>query len=240
MSDPPNSGGPMDAEAIELFTALRRQLREHPLAEARQRWDGLRTTAQIVVDNGAALRSYITHHEDVAAFPAQAEQATFFSILLRHLSNYVSSAHMLVDHARNVVRDYQRGEFTTEYDARKDALAGESVTSLIKALRNFQLHRGHPAVGIQLRSDASGTSVRLILETGELRAWEKCPAPARHYLNTVDEVSLLSLVDQHEALLKTFYTWLFSQYVRLHEDDIKDYEQLKARHDESVRRRPEG
>ena len=223
-----NLNGNMSHEEVE---ALRERIAAHPAVAAQARWTNLQQTIGIVFGNGAELKEYIARREATAKplAPHSVEAQVFNTNVLRLLMNFVSSAMTLVDHTRNLLRKYEGGAFWSEYELKKSKMIAAPVTMYVKTLRNYMLHRGNPVVATTFSLDAHERTLRVVVDSKDVLAWDKCPAGAKPYLAEHPVVQVREAIEEYEELLDNLYRWVLDQYPALHGAEMADFNDLIRR-----------
>ncbi|TGJ96931.1 hypothetical protein DLJ96_02480 [Actinotalea fermentans ATCC 43279 = JCM 9966 = DSM 3133] len=206
---------------------IERQLAAHPALVAQQNWIGVQRASHVMQANGAELKDYISRFENSAQLmPSGVDGEVFYLMALRHLLNYVGSAFTLVDHTRNLLATYEGENFLAEYETRKMAVTGTRSAAILKALRNYMIHRGQPVLGIDLEADPRGSAQWVVVDASDMLSWKKCPAPAKKYLSESRSIRILDLVQEYETSLGELYEWVFAQYQILHGGEIAEFQDL--------------
>ena len=210
------------------FAALHEQIQSHPGTIARRAWDSLVDIHAVMNANQAELLAFIVAVEQDPESPRLAgnvgptePRRAMFRELIRLLHNYVASVGTLVDHTRNLTRRYEGTDTYTGYETRRlDAISNE-VVSFVSKLRNYVLHVGVPAVGIQFRFSDGAQSVVLFFDRDMALAWKDWPKAARSYLEAKPkEFPIVAVIQEYAAVIEGLYRWLYEQFEPLHGDDI--------------------
>lgn len=154
----------------------------------------------------------------------------FSSEVTRLLHNYLASAMTLVDHTRKLFQDEYKGtEFEKEYDDKKDQSFVQSpISSFIKDLRNYSLHRMLPITGATLNYDDSEMSHSIFMPKDELIDWKGWKSKSKEYLNIQgEEIELLQLINEYTKIVFEFQAWFQKKQYEIHSDSIKELEKLE-------------
>jgi len=155
-------------------------------------------------------------------------QEAFYDELLRRAHNYLSAVKMLVDHTRNLVRDYGDHPFAIEYRDRVADLMRSGRAPLLQKLRDYLLHYRIPPFGVHIRveSDSALTST-VYMDRDAALEFKDWPLLARSYLEQQPEkVPLGTLIQEYAAELEVLYRWLYDRFFELHRQDIAGYNEL--------------
>lgn len=137
-----------DGFTVEMADALRARMEAHPAREASERWHLLGRTLGAHAVNTDTLTYYLEEKERTVTWVLD---DLFAHRMLAHLTNYLATAKMLVDHSRNMMKAYEGSDFAAEYERHKNELAGREDVQLVQGLRNYVLHQRSPAIGIHSR-----------------------------------------------------------------------------------------
>lgn len=227
------------------FRGLRQlldEIEQHPGTQASRAWDSLRRIHSVLLGNQAeltALLDTLERNEGGLAVEviqnvrrSQVQEA-FGNEMTRRLHNYVASVKTLVDHTRNLMRQYHGTPAGLEYDQRVKDLVDAPIVPLMQKLRDYFLHYKIPPYGVQMSFDnGTGTETfSCFLNRPKALDFSDWPAAARRYLeeHNDDRISLQAIVLEYADAIESLYRWLYAQFEVLHSDDIDAVNKLIAR-----------
>ena len=150
--------------------------------------------------------------------------------LFRFLLNYTASASALVDHSRNLMRDYSRSQFYFAYQNRVALLSNLGVARFVQDLRNYLLHHRVPPISVNLHftSTPNDLSFTVTLNRDRMLQWGKWKPQSKSDIRGHEEIVLRQSVEEYTAAISELYNWLFTQFSIVHAEDLSDVERLKA------------
>jgi hypothetical protein len=209
----------------ERRRAIERQLFAHPAyIEYEELTAFQQTLAGIFIANGrelAALLAAASENQELALELMQnVRERTvadeFMAMVARALHNYVASSATVGDHSRRLMAD-RTGPIAEEFERRKQEAMKNPELPFIKDLRNFMLHRKLPFMGHSFqvtRTEDGKAAMRseVRLSVGELLEWRDWKAPARRFLEALEEpITLRQLIERHEQLMRELNVWLLNE-----------------------------
>lgn len=225
----------------EEFRELADRIQDHPGRVAHQRWKSLRSTHRILERNMAELAKLIRVAEKPPANlqmlfisnvdqEALAFQDDYFEELARLLHNYVASVGTLVDHSRNLIRNYEGTELATEYEARLEKVREKPVTGFIKRLRNYTLHSGMPSLGLQHSWTREGDGFRethtVFFEKSKMLEWSGWGGARQYLQEKGDTVPYRDIIQEYADAIESLYEWLYGQFESVHGAEIDEVNNL--------------
>lgn len=214
------------------------EFRSHPGQVAYVKWNLLRDFYQNVVKvNGVSL----IH---IAVLPGadkklrrkllnaamRDEELGYDGEVTRRLYNYITSAATLADHCRNVMKPYQNTPFYEEYEEKVDKFKSLPESIFLKDLRNYFAHHKIPSIGCGLTNFDNDKDFRseALIYTSDLSDSDRWSAGSRRYIQDhFPNVYISDLIRQHLKHLGELYSWIFSNFMRLHEEEYNDSLKLR-------------
>lgn len=230
-----------DEAAIEDAWAAARakyeQLENHPGRIARNQWDGLVRVHKVLMANEAELLELIDAFEaggeltmEVMRNEAGQTDARdqFFDELFRRMHNYLSAVKMLVEHTRNLVRNYPGGPFVEQYRERIADIATRGNGPFLQKLRDYLIHYRIPPFGYTMSLKNGGDTTFIVhLNRDAALKFRDWPALAKNFLeNQPESIPLAPLIRKYEGELEELYRWLYDRFHELHASDIRSYNAL--------------
>lgn len=130
----------------------------HPARTADHRWTSLQRVHEVMRASEIELLALVQAFEENDAFSLQVMRSDqpqnlqrFLDELIRRAHNYLSSIKMLVDHSRNLMKDYSGNPVRAEYDRRVADMVAAGRASVLQRLRNYLIHYRIPPFGIELQ-----------------------------------------------------------------------------------------
>ncbi|WP_454084712.1 hypothetical protein [Georgenia sp. Marseille-Q6866] len=211
------------------------RLQNHAGRIASNRWDSLQRVHKVLSANEAELLTLIASFEtnpEVAleiishGDGRQEARELYFDELLRRMHNYLSAVKMLVDHTRNLVKQYPGQPFVEEFRSKVTYLASRGRGPFLQKLRDYLVHYRIPPFGMTMKLVGQPEfTVHLDREAAlEFRDW---PAIAKEFLREQPaEIPLAPLVRDYSQDLEELYSWLYNLFHELHAADVADYNAL--------------
>lgn len=205
-------------------------------------WENLRRVHIVLLRNQAELIGLIdTVERNDAGLAIEVLQNVrsssvkddFANELTRRLHNYVASVKTLVDHTRNLMRDYSSSPTGEEYGQRVKQLKEAPIILVMQKLRDYFLHYLIPPYGVHMEfGDATrDEKITCFLNRVAVLEFSDWPAGARRYLeeDRDDRISLRALVMEYAGTIERLYGWLYPQFEVLHGRDIDAVNELIAK-----------
>lgn len=214
---------------------LHAAIKVHPGTLAHRAWEALHLVHAAFLGNQAALLTMVqaidSNAEDFGYLMAgnmgfERERQALYAELFRHLHNYVTSAVTLIDHTRNLIKNYEDTSTYSEYQERIATIRGAGLGPFVAKLRVYVVHVGVPSFGIQLRLDRTdeGGQVETItsfIDRDRALIWPDWSADARKYLSAQPEhIPFREIVIEYGQVVEALYRWFYDQFVVLHGADI--------------------
>jgi len=144
----------------------------------------------------------------------------------RLLQNLVASAKSLVDHTRNLVREwYECSDFMELYQAEIDLRFAQNPTAqFVEDLRDYCLHYRLPPISATLSIDQVSPHGKqtIQLDKSELLQWKRWPKVSLQFLGSASErIELESVCLQYYAGVRDFHRWMRKQLVTRHRADLE-------------------
>lgn len=228
-----------DESEIPDYAAIAEQIQQHPGNHAGRSWDSLEHVHSVLTTNERELVALVSAIEQnknnlattvVGNMGPQQPRTALFRELLRRLHNYVASAGTLIDHTRNLIETYQGTPTHEQYLERLAAAKRENVLPFVSKLRNYVLHVGIPAIGVQLSMEDGIESCMVYIDRDAALEWRDWPTAARDFLQSQPEkFPLKGVIEAYGEVIKALYDWLYGQYEFLHGDEIADLNELIRR-----------
>jgi hypothetical protein len=158
-------------------------------------------------------------------------QQAFYDEAIRLLHNYLAALKTLVEHTRNLMRDYRRSAFAVEYQRLVKVATASGLVPFMQKLRDYLLHYQIPPVGTRVEVDnRTGTAkVTVYLNRDAALAFRDWPPAARSFLTgQPDFIPLRDLIVGYEAEIEQLYRWLYPLFEELHGEQIRDVNALIA------------
>jgi hypothetical protein len=221
----------------------RRRLNElieaHPARTADYRWTSLLRVHGVMRANEIELLALVQAFEADNAFSLQVMRSDqpqnlqrFLDELIRRTHNYLSSITMLVDHSRNLMRDYSEQPAKAEYDRRVADMVAAGRASVLQRLRNYLIHYRIPPFGLemQLVPQPGKPSAMVFLDRDAALEYDEWTAPGRKYLEAQPgRIPLRPLIHGYSTDLERLYAWLFARFHELHGDEVNELNDLIER-----------
>lgn len=216
--------------------ALHDAIQVHPGTLARRAWDALRLVHMAFLGNQAALLALVqaieSNDQDFGYLMAgnvrpEEERQTLYAELFRHLHNYVSSAVTLIDHTRNLTKNYKDTSTHAEYQVRIAAIRAGGLGPFVAKLRVYVVHVGVPSIGTQIRMDRADdgdqvTTITSFIDRDRALDWPDWSADAREYLSAQPEhIPFRDVVTEYGQVVEDLYRWFYDQFPVLHGADIE-------------------
>ena len=224
-----------DEAAWAEFRAKREALDVHPGRLARHRWDAIRRVRIVLVANEVELCHLIEAFETNNEFAIEVmrnigqtgAQELYFNELFRRMHNYLSAVKMLVEHTRNLVRNYPGSPFVEEYRERIASIAARGRGPLLQKLRDYLVHYRIPPFGTAMNFSRNSETFIVYLDRDAALEFNDWPAAAKAFLQEQpNHIPLTPLVREYSSELEDLYTWLFDQFEGLHGADVDAFNAL--------------
>ena len=186
----------------------------------------LRTSYYIFAQNQKELMGLLDYYEskegiiDLWPLERRPRLHLFLDEVSRRLNNVISGARALVDHSRRLVRNLYKGsEFLQRYQTNVAETFDECpVCRFVQDLRNYILHREHPAIVAEL-----GTSTAdVVFQKRRLLEWDEWTSQARSFIDQHPEnVSLRTILTEYDERVSAFYDWLYDEQMAIHRDEFE-------------------
>ena len=150
-------------------------------------------------------------------------------LLQRVFSNYLNSALMLVDHARNFTKTYDAEcELKVKYVERiKNEFAGNELHRFIQCMRAYMFHYRLPITSQKVQFSKENITQTISLSKGSLLTYDSWNKEAKKWIETQDEeIPLLRFTTDYFEKVKTFYEWFFCEISLYHAGDFEKTNQL--------------
>ena len=144
----------------------------------------------------------------------------FLDEVNRRLHNLTSAARALVDHSRQTVSTlYEGSEFVERYQRKvTEAFEDCPVSRFVQDLRNYILHREHPAIVAELRPSTAD----VVFQKRRLVQWDRWTPQARSFLDQCPEnFSLRTVLTQYHEKVSVFYDWLYDEQMAIHRGEFE-------------------
>lgn len=228
--------GVTDDAAWADLRAKRDALHNHPGRVACQRWDALQRVHKVLVANEAELLAVIDAFERSEELAMEVmrnvgqtgSRDDFHDELFRRMHNYLSALKMLVDHTRNLVREYPGGVFVGEYRERVATIATAGRGPFLQKLRDYLIHYRIPPFGSTIHLQQEGPFVATVhLDRDAALEFHDWPPLARAFLESQPEKILLApLIRDYSREVEDLYRWLYDQFYALHSKDIDWFNEM--------------
>lgn len=214
-----------DGFTVEMADDLRQKMQTHPARESSARWERLQRSLGAHNLNVKVLENYLDKQEREAGWVLHTD---FVYVVLAYLTNYVSTARMVVDHARNFIAYYEGSAFAAEYETRVKVVAARPDVQLVHGLRNYILHARSPRISIETMEDSFGRrSVIMLNSASLLEEWSDMPSRVKAYLRSVPAIRIIDEVRGYRSASESLYRdWLLPQFPILHGEEIDDFNSL--------------
>lgn len=155
--------------------------------------------------------------------------------LTRMLHNFLSSAMMLVDHTRALVKLwYDQHIFFQQYDSEiKNRFRKSDLHRFIQCLRNYTLHYLLPLPHVNLSFSRNSLSEEfvnhsaIVLSRKQLLQWKGWDQKARSYLQSNDgDIVLGDLLNEYFKIVHDFHSWMHKQLQEIHEDELMKLKEM--------------
>lgn len=224
---------PPDIDKHRQIEALMEQLAAHSYSRVYSDWRSLNRVLQAYVTNADLLTGLIAAPESdtnlVIRFMHEARQGgyrqEYFDEVFRLLHNYLAILATLIDHARNLMKQYAGTDFNLQYQNRVTVLRERPEASFLRDLRNYLLHVSMVplSIDITIQSTDPVTSFKVILVSQTLSEWSGWKAASRRYLKAQAEILLRQCVEAYTEQNIDLYEWSFAQSAIVHAEDHDDY-----------------
>lgn len=214
------------------------EYRQHPGQVALGKWKDIQDFyVGIVLANEASLMQYlkapIVNQKIRQQLLASVGQSQYGIEAARRLCNYLSSITSLVDHTRNILRNYDGSDFESMYKERVQSVKGLGESTFLKDLRNYTVHYRLPPIGYIVSStkifDRNEPFIPLIY-SGDLSDYHGWSKSSKQYMQDhFPEIELIPLVDTYAQSINDLYSWMFDQFDAIHGDDVAESERIKLR-----------
>jgi hypothetical protein len=226
-----------DSSAPRDLRKVLDEIETHPGTLAKREWDALTHVHAILLGNERDLLDMIEAIEQNADGLAiimtsnlgdPLPKMGIYRELLRKVHNYGAAVGTLIDHTRNLLRDYAGTPTAEEYAAKLNEMKANGITPFMSKFRNYLVHFKIPPVGVNITfSNSNGMVVTVFINRDQALQWDKWPAAARAFLaDQPKQVNLRLLVEQYAALLETLYRWLYDQFPNLHGAEVDAVNEL--------------
>lgn len=235
---------PLSEENRRLYESVSSpwdEFREHPGQVARLRWDLLQDFYQDVVRvNGVKLivLSELPQIDKkvwkkLLRKASVGQEVDYTGEIARLLYNYVTSAATLADHCRYVMKNYENTEFYSEYEEKISDFKNMPETVFLKDLRNYFAHHKIPSIGLSIghaKQTLDDFRHEALIYTSDLFDGDKWSARSIRYINDhFPYVYIAGLIKIHLAALADLYSWIFSNFMRLHGEEYAVSLKVKER-----------
>lgn len=152
----------------------------------------------------------------------------FLDEVSRRLNNVISAARALVDHSRRIVRKlYEGSEFFQSYQTKVSEIFDQSpVCRFVQDLRNYILHREHPAIVAELGTSAAD----IVFQKRRLLEWDEWTPQALSFIDHHPEnLSLRTALAQYHERVSAFYDWLYDEQMAIHRAEFEATHSLYER-----------
>lgn len=175
----------------------------------------------------------------------QQEMSMVLREITRLLHNLVASAKTLVEHTRNLIKDwYADTEFLEEYQLEIDKrFKGNPIAGFIEDLRNYAMHfQLPPTIPLyEVKNDPDTkeqtTTQTILLEKQHLLQWSKWTDKGKLYLNDAeDRIKLVEVIDQYSQDVQDFHSWMRNRLIEIHSDELKWLEEMSQRVQEALKK----
>jgi len=173
--------------------------------------------------------------------PKNKEELNKFLIeYIRHLYNYIASFCSLLDHIDAFHGDADDPQFDKDYHRKFEHLKNNGRVKFIMDLRNYQIHRQLPIVGVELSymmtpegikiGEIAGiTKGELSLNKENLLEWDGWTAPSKKYLKGCRRyVYLRELINDCQHIILEFYEWFSDRIKKLYQVELKIYFEIQS------------
>lgn len=211
----------------------------HPARTADHRWTSLQRVHQVIRANEIELLALVQAFEENDAFSLQVMRSDqpqnlqrFLDELIRRAHNYLSSIKMLVDHSRNLMKEYSGNPVRADYDRRVADMVAAGRASVLQRLRNYLIHYRIPPFGIELQlvPQPGRPSAIVFLDRDAALEYDEWTAPGRTYLEAQpSRIPMRPLIDGYSGDLDQLYIWLFERFQELHGDEVDELNDLIER-----------
>jgi hypothetical protein len=156
----------------------------------------------------------------------------FLDELIGRAHNYLSLIKMLVDHTRNLMKDYAGKSVKVDYGRRVADMVAAGRAAVLQRLRNYLVHYRIPPFGLemQLVPQDGNRSATVFLDRDAALEYDEWSAPGRKYLEAQpSRVPLRPLIVAYSADLDGLYRWFFQKFEKLHGDEVDELNDLIER-----------
>lgn len=153
----------------------------------------------------------------------------FWLFFFLHLANYTAMSQTLVDHVRNLMKNYEGTEFEAQNATRRAELINATENHLVKDLRNFISHYGTPPIQFTMNMVGESVTFSAGIDSARLLKGNRWSAVSRKYLQETGVVPIAAVVRQLGAKRAEYYEWFFAQYESLHHGMILQHDNLVRR-----------
>lgn len=228
---------PPDIDKRRQVEALTAQLAAHPYSRVYSDWRSLNRVLQAYVTNADLLTSQIAAPESdtnlVIRFMHEAHEGgyrqEYFDEVFRFLHNCLAILTTLIDHARNLMKQYAGTDFNLQYQNRVTTLSERPEASFLRDLRNYLLHVSMVPLSIDItiqRTDPV-SSFEVILISRTLLEWSRWKPASKCYLEAHAEILLRQCVEAYTEQNIDLYEWVFAQSAMVHAEDHDDYRRMQ-------------
>lgn len=198
--------------------------------------------------NYLELKTFINHwtHSDNMhiLFHQQEMQKRLIIIrqVIRMFHNFVSSASMLVEHTRKLIRKHYEGtDFLYDYFKEvKLRFSGNADSKFIEDIRNYTLHYGLPISGVTVNLDFSDqpehTAFFYMEKTRLISADWKWNKGKDFLINAEEKIDVGDLSDSYFQQILDFHSWMHSSLQTLHEVELTWLDKMGQRCDDLLGR----
>lgn len=215
------------------------EFRNHPDQVAHLRWELLRNFYQDVVRvNGILLIELSEKPQFDRRFRKKLLRTVlrgggpgYDGEITRLLYNYLTSAATLADHCRRVMRAYESTEFHKDYENQVKTFTELPESAFLKDLRNYFAHHKIPSLGLSIgdvEHDAGDFRHEALIYTSDLDDSHKWSSRSKEYIEDhFPHVYIAGLIKVHLEKMSELYSWIFSNFMNLHEAEYNDSLRIK-------------
>ncbi|WP_431928557.1 hypothetical protein [Micromonospora wenchangensis] len=217
-----------------------REIESHPGRISERKWRSLQMMCRLFEANLAELKSlfkWASATENTLELVQNVQPSSvreeFWFHLIRLSHNYLAAVSSLIDHTRNLLKDYADSPLEVEYNTRKGALIASGCAAFLKNLRNYMMHYNVPPFSFRwtVNNTAEGqiSKTDILIDRLTLNDWSGWSAGARLFIASKEgDLILEEVVDEYALLIRGIYSWLLDQYHRVHAVEIDEVNDLIA------------
>jgi hypothetical protein len=212
---------------------------DHPGRKAHLEWTALRRIHMVLVSNQRELLALIDSVETNPTLgievmrnvgPGKTQEA-FYDGTIRLLHNYLSALKTLVDHTRNLLRQYEGTSFAAQYKELVATTRGSGLVRFLQKLRDYLLHYQLPPIGTlgEVDNELGTFKVTVYLNRDVTLRFGDWPPEARTFLGAQPEfIPLRGLILGYAEEIDRLYRWLYPRFEELHGSQIREINALIA------------